>query len=198
MKNILVLVPHTDDEILCYGTLTKFKEQGSNIDILAFSYPHELPKIKKEFENSCRILNANYKIIFDLPIRNLQSVRQELLECLIEYSKQKEYDLVFCPCSTDTHQDHEVIYNECFRAFKLTNIWGYFAPHNCKSFNIQIYSVLKKEHILQKMSAINCYQTQKTRSYFNDNYFEMLAKVNGKAIKQEYAEVFENIRSIMK
>lgn len=196
MENILVLAPHTDDEIHCAGTLAKYKERGAKIDIISFAYPKELPEIRVEFENSCKLLKAK-NTIYDLKIRNLNNSRQEILDTLIEYSKNN-YDLVFCPCTTDTHQDHEVIRNECFRAFKTTNIWGYFAPHNCRDFNIQIYSIITESNLLTKMKMIDCYKTQNDRMYFGNDYFKCLAKTNGIAVKQEYAEVFENIRSVIK
>ena len=196
IKNILVLCPHTDDEIHCFGLLSKLKEQGANIDIVAFSWPEELPKLKSEFEESCKLLNANGHI-FNFPTRNLKQERQKVLEILIEFNKDN-YDLILCPSSFDHHQDHEVIYEECFRAFKYNTIWGYQVTHNCIEFKQGIFVILNEKQIDLKMQAIKCYETQKGRIYFKNNYFKSLANILGTQIKQEYTEVYENIRTIIK
>jgi LmbE family N-acetylglucosaminyl deacetylase len=195
--NILVLAPHTDDEILCSGTLAKYKYKV-HITIVAFSYPKEIPKIRTEFFNSCKRAKAKIATIYDYPIRKFCSVRQEILETMVSLSKQKKYDLVFCPCSTDTHQDHEVIHNECFRAFKDVSIWGYQAPHNCITFHSHIFVSLSKLNVDTKINMSRCYKTQSDRPYFKNNYFESLALSNGMRIKESYAEVFENIRTVIR
>jgi LmbE family N-acetylglucosaminyl deacetylase len=192
--NILVLAPHTDDEIACAGTLSKYGKD-SNIDIVAFSYPKEIKSITNEFIKSCHVLKA-MPTYFDFPIRNLYSVRQKVLDVMV--GLKRKYDLVFCPCSTDTHQDHEVIRNECFRAFKNTTIYGYQAPHNCVTFHSHIFVVLSKKNVEDKMRMVRCYASQSDRPYFTDGYNEVLAKANGISIKQQYAEVFENIRTVIK
>jgi LmbE family N-acetylglucosaminyl deacetylase len=197
-KNILCLAPHTDDEILCAGTLAKYKFSGAKIKIVAFSFPNEIPQIKVEFENSCKVLDATFEL-HNFPIRNFSSVRQDILEIMVKLNAEKHYDLVFCPCSTDTHQDHEVIRNECFRAFKqTTTIYGYQASHNCIDLNSHIYSIIQSNNIVDKLKMIECYKSQGRRYYFQDNYFDMLARVSGMAVKETYAEIFENIRTIIR
>ncbi|MFA5234199.1 MAG: PIG-L family deacetylase [Sulfurimonas sp.] len=196
IKNILVLCPHTDDEIHCFGSLVKFKEQGAIIDIIAFSFPKDIPELQNEFIKSCKLLNAN-KFIYNFELRKLKQNRQEILEILVEFNK-KEYDLILCPSSFDTHQDHEVINRECFRAFKYTTIWGYQVAHNCMEFKQGIFVILNKKQLDLKIEAIKCYQTQKNRMYFNNGFYQYMANMLGVQIKQQYAEVFENIRTIIK
>lgn len=110
--------------------------------------------------------------------------------------------MVLTPSDFDTHQDHEVINKEGFRAFKhISTIWGYELPWNNKNFRADGYVELNQKNVCAKMESAKCYQSQIThgRNYAFDPT-NILAHINdrGCCIRVKYAEAFQEIRFIFK
>jgi len=205
-KRILVLAPHTDDEIACAGAVSKFVDQGSNVWLSVFSWceqsvPKEFDKdiLKKECKKSAEILGLrNFGVdILNYRVRNFLPDRQNILEYMVEVNKAFIPDLVFMPASTDVHQDHQVIHNEGLRAFKQTNILGYEMPSNNVNFNGNTFIKLNNSNIETKIKARGCYKSQAFRGYMNPELFIGLAKIRGVQCNAEYAEAFEHIRGVI-
>jgi hypothetical protein len=56
---------------------------------------------------------------------------------------------------------------------------------------------LDESHIRKKIKALSCYNSQKNRSYLNENFIRSLAITRGVQINAKYAEVFEVVRWIL-
>ena len=131
-KKILVLAPHTDDgELGCGGTIAKLIEEKKQVFYVAFSsaeksVPKDLPKdiLKKEVKKAMRILGLSERnlILFNYEVRNFPKYRQEILEDMIKLNEKIKPDLVLLPSTHDIHQDHQVVSQEGFRAFKSMKI----------------------------------------------------------------------------
>lgn len=197
---ILVLSPHTDDEFGCAGTIAKLAPKHK-IEYVAFSrceesVPEGYPP--KTLEHECikcvKRLGINVISIMGFKVRNFPSVRQEILECMIELKKICNPDLVLMPSSTDTHQDHRVIFKEGFRAFKKTSILGYELPQNIITSTNTAFVKLTADHMKTKMYALSAYESQRFRGYASREFIYGLAKVRGVQCEAEYAESFEVIR----
>jgi len=194
-KKILALSPHTDDiELGCGGTLARLSRQNSDIKVLVFSQTMNKPEITDEFKESMKILKIKHEI-FNFPIRDFPENRQAILEILYLESL-KDYDLVFCPSSFDTHQDHEVIRQEAFRAFKTTSMLGYKLDWNNREFRKDMFVELNTSDVLFKNKMLDCYKSQSFRPYFQNEYSYKNAMMTGVQIKKEFAEAFEVIRWI--
>ncbi|MDN3715924.1 PIG-L deacetylase family protein [Vibrio breoganii] len=207
-KNILVLAPHTDDgEIGAGGTISKFIEQGSNVDYVAFSACEESvpecydPDILRtevlDATSQLGIINENVTVL-NFKVRYFSAVRQDILETLVKLKNSKQYDLVLLPSSQDIHQDHATIYQEGVRAFKTTNIWGYELNWNQLTTNNIGFVVLEEQHIKKKDAAIASYRSQSKRYYTTADYTSSLAKVRGAQIGTKYSECFEVIRMVIR
>jgi len=205
---ILVLAPHTDDgEFGCGGSISKWVSEGKKVFYVAFStaeksVPDNFPKdiLKRELKKAMKLLGiplANL-ILFDYPVREFSSHRQEILEDLIKLSNELNPDLVLLPSTRDTHQDHQTIANEGFRAFKKTSILGYEMPYNNLTFTTNFFVSLQPDHLVRKMRALKCYKSQKDRNYATEEFIASLAQVRGIQIGRRYAEAFEAIRCIIK
>jgi len=196
-KRILALAPHTDDvELGCGGTLNKFRRRGYEIDVVALSSPEDKPQIEIEFAHSMGSQGFRHELR-GYKVRNFTASRQEILEDLVELSRRKNYDIVFCPSTDDRHQDHEVVANETFRAFKDTSIWGYELPWNHREFKSDIFVALSPENLEAKMKSLAKYISQRNRPYFSKEVMESLARTRGIQIGRLYAEAFENIRTVV-
>ena len=205
-KTIIILAPHTDDgELGCGGTIAKKKDEGFNLVYIAFSscqesLPENLAKntLKLEASNALSKLGLAKEnfICKDFPVRKFSEHRQEILEFLVEIEKKLRPCIVYLPSTYDTHQDHNVVRNEGYRAFKKNTIYGYELPWNNIKFSTDIFSVLSEKNIKTKIKSLQCYKSQKDRPYFDKSYMLSLAKVRGTQIGLKYAETFELIRFV--
>jgi LmbE family N-acetylglucosaminyl deacetylase len=207
IKKILILAPHTDDgELGCGGSISKYIEEKNEVYYVAFSLcknslPEGLAENTLEIEVKAATKTLGIKeenlILFDFEVRKFKENRQEILEELIKLRNSINPDLVFLPCSTDIHQDHQTIYEEGVRAFKQTSILGYEMPWNNISLQTTSFIKLSNLQIDTKVKALESYLSQKHRTYLNSNFIKSLATTRGVQIGHQYAEAFEVIRWII-
>jgi LmbE family N-acetylglucosaminyl deacetylase len=203
---ILVLAPHTDDgEFGCGGSIAKFVEEGHDVHYVAFSaaeesVPAEFQQgvLRQEVMQATAVLGiprANV-VVLQFGVRKFPHYRQDILDVMIRMNRDLEPDMVFLPSVTDTHQDHQTVAAEGFRAFKKTTLLGYELPWNNLTFTTSSFIVLGEEHIKKKTEALRCYASQADRPYANENFIRSLASIRGVQIGETFAEAFEAIRMI--
>ncbi len=205
-KNILVLAPHTDDgEIGCGGTLAKSIEGGSKVTYLAFStaedslpagYPRDTLSNELRAATAVLGLESEAVVTLDYTVRRFFERRQDILDDMIQFRNKLNPDVVFMPSLDDCHQDHSVVAQEGFRAFKNITILSYEVPWNNRNFTNTFYSVISEEQLELKIKAIGCYQSQQHRRYTSAEFTRSLACVRGTQVQQKYAELFEVVRCV--
>ncbi len=205
-EKILILAPHTDDgELGCGGSIAKFLEQGKEVFYAAFSLcrkslseglaPDTLEIEVKAATKVLGIKPENLKL-FDYDVRNFYATRQDILEDMVRLKKEINPSLVLTPCSTDLHQDHQVVHNETLRAFKDVSIIGYELPWNNLSIRTNFFITLSEKHIAKKVEALKEYKSQAHRSYCSENFLRSLATARGVQTGTTYAEAFEVLKFI--
>jgi len=208
ISRVLVLAPHTDDgEFGCGGSIARFIAQRRDVFYVAFStaaesvpepWPRDILKTEvREATKRLRIPPDNLTI-FDFKVRELSYHRQELLEELVKIKNDIRPDLVFLPSSNDLHQDHSTVSIEGIRAFKNTSILGYEIPWNNIAFQAEAFIILSDCDINTKINALDAYNSQKSRSYANEEFIRSVARTRGVQIGSRYAEAFEVIRWVMR
>ncbi|MBP2662115.1 MAG: LmbE family protein [Firmicutes bacterium] len=205
-KIVLVLAPHTDDgEFGCGGSIIKLIARGYRVVYVAFSAAEQsvLPQfprdiLRHEVVEATRTLGIKESdcLVFDFAVRKFPELRQEILEKMVLLNKEYQPDIVFLPSMQDTHQDHLVIAQEGFRAFKKTTMFGYEVPWNNLDFRTTCFYVLDETQLQTKIKALQCYRSQQHRSYVTEEFIRSLAITRGTQISQRYAEVFEVVRLI--
>ncbi len=206
-KRILVIAPHTDDgEFGCGGTISRAIEQGCRVKYAAFSAAEaSLPKgaaddtLRIEAQVATKQLGipADDLVIYGYSVRRFGEYRQQILDDMLGLRRDFDPHLVFLPSRHDTHQDHQVISAEGFRAFKGISILGYELPWNNVTFDTAIFNVLSSRHVAAKISALRCYESQRMRPYSAPEFIQSLARVRGTQVGVEFAEVFECIRIVL-
>jgi len=207
MKNVLVLAPHTDDgEFGCGGTIAKYVAEGVRVIYVAFSaaeqsvLPH-LPRdiLRTEVRKATAALGIADEdcLVFDFEVRRFPELRQSILDKMIELSRRFQPDMVFLPSANDTHQDHQVIAQEGFRAFKRTTMLGYEVPWNNLDFRTSCFVELTAQQLNIKTSSVQMYESQKHRDYASPEFIKSLALTRGVQIGKRYAEAFEVVRWII-
>jgi len=206
-SKILVLSPHTDDgEFGCGGAIRKWLEEGKEVIYVAFSsaeksvangYPKDI--LKKEVKDATKKLGIQQSnlLLFDYPVRDFPVHRQAILENMVELEERLKPAIVLLPSTADTHQDHHVISQEGFRAFKKHSIIGYEVPWNNLTFTTNMLISLSEQQIKRKIDALKCYKSQSNRIYANEAFTWDLARVRGSQIGVKYAEAFEVIRWVV-
>lgn len=208
-KRILVLNSHADDaEVNCGGTIINLINSGCEVYYACFSLPKPLDMdefteedIKNEMKNAIGKLGIKSKnlFFFDYPIRRFSEKRQNLLDDLINIKNKIKPDVVFCHSSFDVHQDHRVMYEETVRAFKDITILGYESHWNqVLGQNNRVFVPISEEVFNQKMKAIAEYKSQTNRNFFSKESQSATLKYHGLQIKEEFCEVFECIRMILR
>ena len=210
MKNgrVLVLAPHTDDgEFGCGGTISRFIAEGREVFYAAFStaqesVPPEFPPdiLEQEVKAGTAALGippANL-MVYKYAVRHLPHVRQEILEELVRLKKEIDPGTVFLPSSKDLHQDHQTVYMEGLRAFKMVTVLGYELPWNNLSFDYRHFVVLDRSHVQAKITALQCYHSQQHRPYIQEDFLWGWARSRGGQISVEFAEAFDVLRWVLR
>ncbi|MBK1813400.1 PIG-L family deacetylase [Clostridium sp. YIM B02505] len=207
-KKVLVLAPHTDDgELGCGGTIARFIEEGSEIYYAAFSVcelsvrqglPTNILEVEVKKATKTLGIKPENLYLYSYKVRTFSDNRQSILDDLIKLRELLKPDLILLPSSKDIHQDHQIITNEGIRAFKMFTILGYEMIWNNLSFNTQAFYVLEERHILRKIEALRCYESQNHRDYIKEDFIRSMAIARGVQIGEKFAEGFEVIRWINK
>lgn len=207
-RKALVLAPHTDDgELGCGATISKMLRNSVEVYYAAFSscsdsLPPSMPKdtLVKELYSAMDVLGIPERNVHVFPfrVRHFAESRQEILDRMIQLSRQINPDTIFLPSIHDTHQDHAVIVSEGLRAFKKMSILAYELPWNNFTFDYQLFSCVEACDVAKKVEAIKCYMSQTFRDYTNEDYVHALLRSNGARIGVPYAEAFETPRIVMR
>ncbi len=206
-KRVLVLAPHTDDgEFGCGGTIARFVEAEAEVYYMAFSVCEQsVPagyaedELQRELLDAMQVLGVPRKntLIHRYPVRRLHESRQEILQLMIDVRQRINPDVVFMPCMTDCHQDHQTVSSEGLRAFKHSTLFSYEMPWNNLSLATSSFVLLEEQHLQRKIDALACYKTQANRPYADDEFLRGLARVRGVQIGGHYAEAFELVRLVL-
>jgi LmbE family N-acetylglucosaminyl deacetylase len=198
---VLVLAPHTDDAELGSGaSIARLVREGAEVQIVAFSaaeqsVPGHLPP---DVNREDAVTSAAHLSIpedqvraLEFPVRNFPEHRQGVLDALIELRSEIDPDVVIGPCSTDRHQDHEVIHVEMMRAFARKTVLGYELPWNCTSFEASAHVEVTEDDLMAKLKALASYRSQEARSYLSEEYLRSWAVMRGTQTGLALAEAYE-------
>ncbi len=105
-------------------------------------------------------------------------------------------DVILVPSGTDLHQDHSTVHVEALRAFKQKTILSYELPWNNIVFTTSFFSIIEERHLEAKAAALNCYNSQKGRPYFNRDFLRSQLTFRGVQVGSPLAEVFEIVRAV--
>jgi LmbE family N-acetylglucosaminyl deacetylase len=203
-QRILVLGPHTDDgEWGAGASIVRWIRQGHSVWYAAFSAAEE--SVQAEYSSDVlrtEIIDATAELgipkenlrVLHYKVRYFPRDRQEILEEMIRLRKEIEPTLVVLPSSFDTHQDHKVISEEGFRAFKRSSILGYEIPWNNRKIDLTFFQEIGEHDLTGKIKSIGAYKSQAYRTPNFEEYIRSLAIQRGLQVGCKYAEAFEVIR----
>jgi LmbE family N-acetylglucosaminyl deacetylase len=205
--NILVIVPHADDEVAsCGGSIRKWVNRGDNVDLVVagMGWGNTAAR-ERELELASRILGIrSYIVLFPTQESYLDIIPQsEFVSCLDAIATQ-DYDTVIYPCPGHHHHDHVALHNACHAAFRLgvrienpslIAMYEYVYPgwmEFAQPFG-KMYADIT-ETIEVKVRAMRAYESQISRHStdhpLNPESLKKLAQARGLESGYKYAEMF--------
>ena len=229
MNKILVVVAHPDDEVLgCGGTIARLTSEGNCAYTLILGEgvtsrdgkrdqakrENELSELKKQAENSNKILGVKKVYTFDFPDNRFDTI--PLLDIIKTIEKIKEDikpDIVFTHHYGDLNIDHQITFKAVMTAFRpaidesVKEIYSFEIPSSTEwnapsslTYFMPDYFVNINKNLEIKINALKEYKTE-LRDFPHPRSLEAL-ELNAKqwAIKVglEVAEAFKTIRLIKK
>lgn len=222
-KNILVLAPHCDDEVLgCGGILSKAKGEGIATYVAIVTNGHlgapeiftkaGTEKVKSEALAAHKLLGVKNTYFLDFPAPRLDTIPvYKLAGAIQDVIMKNQITDLYIPHRGDIHQDHHITFNASIIAARpipgnpVRNIYAYetlsetewAAPYSNDAF-IPNRFISIGQYIEEKLSAMRCFTTQlkeppHPRSIEN---IKTLAKYRGATVGEKYAEAFMVIRQI--
>lgn len=203
VKKAVFIGAHTDDEMICAGTLRKLVKSGVEVKVISFScapIPGESHKktkeiLSSEFSRSMEtigVLPGNGRIL-DYDARTLPTYHDKIRQFLYDFTLAEKPDLAFVLSPEDDHQDHSVVGKSAERVMKnrvpmvvrCHYPWNFINPGRSNFF-----VKLTPDEFDAKIAVIRAYKSQHFRHEY-ENLFTSLTRVNGLATKNELAEAFE-------
>jgi LmbE family N-acetylglucosaminyl deacetylase len=198
IRNILCLGAHCDDiEIGCGGTLLRLKQENPQLRFhwIVFS---STPVRKREALKAARMFlgpsTRSQVIIQDFRDSFFPYEGKAIKEFLETIKKRISPDLVFTHYRGDLHQDHRVISELTWNAFRNHLILEYEIPKydgdlGSPNFFVEIDEVICKQKI---RNVMNAFRSQSDKKWFTDDTFRALLRIRGVESNAEgrYAEGF--------
>jgi len=216
-KNILILSPHADDEILgCGGFISKYSKKNYHISVLILTNANKgapeiySPEDINRIRNEAKIANVfvgTKKLFFEnLPALNLNNYPiYKITNIINKFILDINPEIVLIPSANDIHDDHKIIFKAAkvsMRPNKKNNLKKILSyevlsetewNENGKSFNPNYFVSLDKSDINKKVKAFLKYRSQ-VKKFPHPRSKEAivnLSKVRGSQAFMKYAEAFK-------
>lgn len=224
MKNILIVAPHNDDEVLgCGGIMAKYIDMGLNVYVAIITNGHlgapELfskegtERVRSEAKQAHAFLGVKETIFLDFPAVNLDALpAYKLSLALSKIIKDKVIDTMYIPHRGDIHKDHRITYEAALVAARPINnctvkrIYAYetlsetewAAPFGDDVFIPTVFEDITK-FIDKKLEAFSFFKTQikKFPHSRSPEIIRVLSNYRGATVGFENAEAFMLIREIL-
>jgi LmbE family N-acetylglucosaminyl deacetylase len=221
MKNILVVAPHPDDEILgCGGTIARHVKHGDRVHLVVVTRgmpevfsPDSVVRVRRELSAAQQLLGISSVKFLDFPAPSLDTVPGYLLSsAILSVLREVQPDIVYFPHHGDIHGDHRAASLATMVAARpngnthvprlLTyetlseSEWG--NPNSSDAFLPTVFVDIS-EYLQDKLKAMQCYESQ-LRSSPNARSLEAiraLATYRGHSVNLPAAEAFMLVREIV-
>ncbi len=217
-KNILVIAPHPDDEVLgCGATMAKYASAGHKVFVLVATrgskklYADDrIENVRNEALRAHKVLGVTETFFLDFPAPELDTIPlYEISNNISKIISNINADILFLPHRGDIHNDHKVIFdaglvaarplqncsvNEIF-TYETVSETEWAMPIGSEVFIPNVYENIA-DFFYIKVQALECFKSQlrefpNPRSVKNLN---ALANYRGATVGFEMAEAFCLIR----
>lgn len=220
-RNVLVIAPHPDDEVLgCGGVIARHVSQGDTVCVLIVTRGDEslfsdelIEQGRRELVTAHALLGVKETFFLDFPAPKLDTLPEHIVADAIRRVFNKlQPSTLYLPYRGDIHRDHKVVFDAsmvaarpvtgcsvktilCYETLSETD-WAY--PFNGDTFAPTVFVDIT--HFLEtKIEAMSCYASQlkEPPSARSLDSLRALARVRGGAAGLEMAEAFLLVRTII-
>tara|TARA_B100000745_G_scaffold206214_1_gene136364 strand:- start:166 stop:852 length:687 start_codon:yes stop_codon:yes gene_type:complete len=222
-EKLLVIAPHSDDEILgCGGLISKIKKEGGKVFVLIFNLGFEKndtkesqDKRKQEVKEAMNALKVDdYHLVHekaddnrDLDVEPLHSLI-EIIESTSNVSLEKiSPTIVAIPTIFSHHQDHVHVHNACIAALRPIStpvssvVLSYEAPEHSRWSSSGVFEpnffVEIDDVIENKIMAFSKYSSQIRLGGRDADSIRNQAKYRGQEVGKNLCEAFYVHRFIL-
>ena len=222
-EKLLVVAPHSDDEVLgCGGLISKIKKEGGKVFVLIFNLGFEKndtkesqDKRKQEIKEAMNALKVDdYHLVHekaddnrDLDAKPLHSLI-EIIESTSNVSLEKiSPTIVAIPTIFSHHQDHVHVHNACIAALRPIStpvssvVLSYEAPEHSRWSSSGVFEpnffVEIDDVIENKIMAFSKYSSQIRLGGRDADSIRSQAKYRGQEVGKNLCEAFYVHRFIL-
>ena len=222
-EKLLVVAPHSDDEVLgCGGLISKIKKEGGKVFVLIFNLGFEKndtkesqDKRKQEVKEAMNALKVDdYHLVHekaddnrDLDVEPLHSLI-EIIESTSNVSLEKiSPTIVAIPTIFSHHQDHVHVHNACIAALRPISTpvssvaLSYEAPEHSRWSASGVFEpnlFIEIDDVIEnKIMAFNKYRSQIRPGGRDDESIRNQAKYRGREVGKNLCEAFYVHRFIL-
>ena len=114
-------------------------------------------------------------------------------EMLLQIARQVTPDIVFAPALADAHQDHRMLGELAWQAFRGALILGYEIPKwESDRISPTLYVPVSEEIVAAKVDHLKRhFRSQQDRIWFDDETFRATMRLRGIECGSRYAEAFD-------
>lgn len=182
---ILCLGAHCDDiEIGCGGTLLRLlgRRNGAEVTWVTFSGTKERQReLRKSAADFLRQARSAAVVCHEFQDAFFPSQYSELKGVFESTRKMLNPDVVFTHESTDRHQDHRLVGELTWTAFRDSMILAYEIPKYDGGLTTpNAYVALTASQVDRKIKLLmRCYASQRTRTWFSPDTFRATLRLRG-------------------
>ncbi len=222
MKNILIIAPHPDDELLgCGGTLLRHLAAGNQVHWLIVSKMHSRAgysreQIKAQERLIQRVSNAiGFSSVRQLnfPTTQLDTVPlSEIASSIGQMTRDSQADTLYLPSPNDIHTDHSVVFNAakgCAKWFRYPEVQRVYAYETLSETDFSLstdgpairinHYVDISEQLPRKLELLDLYRAECDEFPFprSEKAVEALARLRGAACGCRAAEAFQLLKEVV-
>lgn len=219
-RNVLVVAPHPDDEVLgCGGSIARFIAEGDRVIVCIVTRGiNELfddayiEQGRSEARGVHAQLGVANTLFMDFPAPMLDTVPlYRIADAFAQIASKERIDTVYVPHHGDIHHDHTAVFNAALVAYRPINaclvrrIYAYETlsetewapPHGDSTFRPNVFIDISA-HIEAKIEAMQGYRTQLKQSPHPRSVegIRALAMLRGFTVGCQAAEAFMLVREI--
>ncbi len=195
---ILCLGAHADDiEIGCGGTILKLAHDYPKAQFRWVVFSAEgkrAEEARSSFELFLAGLTPKILDIHAFKDSYFPYIGGSIKDCFVELKKEISPDLIFTHYSNDAHQDHRLIAELTWNAFRDSLIFEYEIPKYDADLAIPNLYVHLDENIVQRKVSNLCevFRSQHAKEWFGEETFRSIMRIRGLESNSQsrYAEAF--------
>lgn len=211
VKRAVFFGAHTDDEMVCAGTLRRLVRQGAEVHVVTFgpagtkhdpdgSYPFQDGPPYSEWNEAIDVIDVSgphRKCVGLTPSKSLHSRGQEIADEAFRYVETWKPDLALILSPDDENPAHAEVGRQCERVMRgrVPLVLRCNFPWNYCYGRGNVYVKLTEEDMDVKRQVIEAYKSQAFR--YDYTMFLDLARADGKSVKCAAAERFELVRGVV-